>query len=105
MGKDTPATDPSSADNPADNSTTTTQTTATAQAAPAAASAIITPAASTTTPQIAMVLDEFCSRLSAKDKRVELIGGFHHSETVAGHKKDTAANYSQRYTAFINQPA
>jgi len=50
-------------------------------------------------------LNEFCIRLSAKDKRVELIGGFEHSERVAGRMTDTAENYSERYTKFLNQPA
>lgn len=50
-------------------------------------------------------LNEFCIRLSATDKRVELIGGFEHSERVAGRMTDTAVNYAERYTKFLNQPA
>lgn len=50
-------------------------------------------------------LNEFCIRLSTTDKRVELIGGFEHSERVAGRVADTAENYAERYTKFLNQPA
>ena len=52
-----------------------------------------------------LTLNEFCIRLSIKDKRVELIGGFEHSERVAGRLKDTAENYAARYGEFLNQPA
>lgn len=50
-------------------------------------------------------LNEFCIRLSTTDKRVELIGGFEHSERVVGRMSDTAEAYAERYAAFINQPA
>lgn len=50
-------------------------------------------------------LNEFCIRLSTKDKRVELIGGFEHSERVAGRLSDTAEAYAERYGKFLNQPA
>ena len=50
-------------------------------------------------------LDEFCSRLSATDKRVELIGAFHHSEKVAGRNKDNSSAYAARFVEFCNQPA
>jgi ppGpp synthetase/RelA/SpoT-type nucleotidyltranferase len=67
-------------------------------------------AESVTTPQsevaeFDLTLQEFCMRLSNIDKRVELIGGFEHSERVAGRAKDTESAYRQRYTAFINRPA
>ncbi|MFZ4538513.1 hypothetical protein [Propionivibrio sp.] len=52
-----------------------------------------------------MSLQEFCTRLSSTDRRVELIGGFEHGERVAGRAKDTDAAYSKRFTAFINAPA
>lgn len=65
-----------------------------------------TVAKTTTTPESEpLSLTEFCIRLSAKDKRVELIGGFEHSERVAGRMSDTAEAYAGRYTAFLNQPA
>jgi hypothetical protein len=52
-----------------------------------------------------LTLTEFCTQLSSKDKRVALIGGFHHTETAAGTIKDTVAAFTTRYEAFINQPA
>ncbi len=52
-----------------------------------------------------LTLDEFCSRLSVTDKRVELIGAFHFTEKVAGRNKDLESAYQARFTAFINQPA
>lgn len=60
------------------------------------------------TPEVAsepLSLNEFCIRLSTKDKRVELIGGFEHTERVAGRLSDTVENYTARYEAFLNQPA
>ena len=54
---------------------------------------------------VPLSLNEFCTRLSTKDKRVELIGGFEHSERVAGRLSDTAENYAARYAKFLNQPA
>lgn len=54
---------------------------------------------------VPLSLNEFCIRLSTKDKRVEMIGGFEHSERVAGRLSDTAENYAARYAKFLNQPA
>jgi hypothetical protein len=48
---------------------------------------------------------EYCTHLSATDRRVELIGAFEHSERVAGRSSDIASNFSRRYAAFVNQPA
>ena len=50
-------------------------------------------------------LDEFCTRLSGGDRRVELIAGFHHTELVAGRTKGREAEYQSRYVAFATQPA
>ena len=50
-------------------------------------------------------LIEFCTRLSATDRRVELIGGFEHSERVAGRTKDVSSAFAARLAAFANQPA
>lgn len=50
-------------------------------------------------------LSEFCQRLSGADKRVELIGAFHHAEKSAGHGQDTEGNFRARFEAFANQPA
>lgn len=65
------------------------------------------PVAKAETPEISqpLPLNEFCMRLSTTDKRVELIGGFEHSERVAGRMADTAENYAERYTKFLTQPA
>ena len=52
-----------------------------------------------------IMLDEFCTRLSQSDGRVELIGGFHHTETVSGAFRDTEANYASRFLAFADRPA
>jgi hypothetical protein len=50
-------------------------------------------------------LDEFCQRLSTTDKRVELIGAFHHVEKSAGRGQDTSQKFADRFAAFVNQPA
>ena len=52
-----------------------------------------------------LTLEEYCSRLSTNDKRVELIGGFHHTERAAGHEKDTEAAFHRRFVAFTKLPA
>lgn len=51
-----------------------------------------------------VTLNEFCIRLSVSDKRVEMIGAFNYSETVAGHMKDTEDAFAARYQTFINKP-
>ena len=50
-------------------------------------------------------IDEFCSRLSASDKRVELIGAFNHVEKTAGRSNDLESAYLSRYAVFANAPA
>lgn len=55
--------------------------------------------------EIPLSLDEFCARLSATDKRVELIGGFHSVEVAAGNTKDVDSAFAARFNDFINQPA
>jgi hypothetical protein len=52
-----------------------------------------------------LTLEEFCTRLSRTDKRVELIGGFHHSEKLAGNVKDSEAAFLGRFQKFATQPA
>jgi hypothetical protein len=52
-----------------------------------------------------VTLTEFCTRQSKGDKRVELIGAFHHVETSAGRMKDKESAYAARYAAFASQPA
>jgi hypothetical protein len=55
--------------------------------------------------EIPLSLDEYCTRLSASDRRVELIGAFHSEEAAAGRTVDTAPAYSARFDQFINRPA
>lgn len=54
--------------------------------------------------KVEVTLTEFCTALSANDKRVELIGGFNSVETKAGRLKDTEENFRARFTAFVNKP-
>lgn len=49
-------------------------------------------------------LDEFCSRLSATDKRVELIGGFHHDQRSVGNLTATEAEFLELFTQFAQRP-
>ena len=50
-------------------------------------------------------LNEYCTRLSVNDKRVELIGAFEYVERNAGRLKDTETNYNNRFAAFVSKPA
>lgn len=50
-------------------------------------------------------IDEFCTRLSAEDSRVELIGAFAATEKAAGRTQDTETAYRERFAQFVNQPA
>ena len=52
-----------------------------------------------------LTIEEFCARLSKTDRRVELIGAFHATETKAGRHKDRDAQFRSRFQAFIKQPA
>lgn len=51
-----------------------------------------------------VTLTEFCQRLSATDKRVELIAAFHHDEEAAGRLSDLEAGYRARLDIFANRP-
>jgi hypothetical protein len=51
-----------------------------------------------------ITLEEFCTRLSMSDKRVELIGGFNYTETAAGRIKDAESDFQARFTAFTTKP-
>ena len=51
-----------------------------------------------------LTLEEFCTRVSATDNRVELIGAFFHDEKTAGNVKDTHAAFAARFTAFATKP-
>lgn len=52
-----------------------------------------------------MSLDEYCTRLSARDKRVELIGGFHSSSRRAGTLTGTEAQFDALFQSFVSRPA
>lgn len=51
-----------------------------------------------------ITLEEFCTRLSQIDRRVEMIGAFHSVEKLAQRVKDTETAFAARYSAFINAP-
>ncbi len=53
----------------------------------------------------AITLNEFCTRLSMTDKRVELIGGYHADEKKEGNVKDSEENFKKRFELFIKRPA
>lgn len=55
--------------------------------------------------QFPLTLDEFCTQLSQSDKRVELIGGFHHVERKHGRVRDTESAFRARFEAFVKAPA
>ncbi len=63
------------------------------------------PAQITEPGEFPLTLEEFCSRLSTTDKRVELIGAFAHDETRAGRIKGLASEYEARFRAFVTKPA
>lgn len=53
---------------------------------------------------IRLTLNEFCARLSKTVKRPSLLGGFEHTERVAGRLTDTDEAFRARFDAFINKP-
>lgn len=55
--------------------------------------------------EFALSLDEWCSRQSATDRRVETLGAFHSVETLAGRTRDLPSAFAARLDAFANQPA
>lgn len=54
---------------------------------------------------IPLTLHEFCSRLSSKITKPELIAGFEYAERVAGHASDTHDAFAERFDKFVKQPA
>lgn len=52
----------------------------------------------------ALTLEEFCTRLSMTDRRVELIGGWHSDEQRSGVVKDTESAFRARFVAFATKP-
>lgn len=73
-----------------------------APAAPAVPVAPVVPAEQADFP---LSLNEFCSRLSASDRRVELISAFARNEKTAGRVKALQADYQTRFAAFIKTSA
>lgn len=53
--------------------------------------------------EFAQMLSDFCTHLSASDKRVESIGAFHSTEKAAGRLKDLPSAYAARYAVFLNK--
>ena len=62
------------------------------------------PVSNATPAEFSLGLEEFCTRLSHTEKRVELLSAFHHTELLAGKVQDTSTAYTARYTAFANRP-
>lgn len=52
----------------------------------------------------ALSLDEFCARLSARDRRVELIAAFHHVEKAAGRVHARESEFVARFDRLAHQP-
>lgn len=53
----------------------------------------------------AITVEEFCTRLSQNDRRVELIGAFHFDEKRNGRIKDSESAFAQRFDKFATTPA
>lgn len=51
-----------------------------------------------------LTLDEFCTRTSLTDRRVELLAAFHAEERAAGRHKDQESAYASRLVVFANKP-
>jgi hypothetical protein len=58
----------------------------------------------TTDAEQELTLTEFCIRLSSRDRRVALIGGFNYTETQTGVIKDLESKFQARFDAFANKP-
>lgn len=75
---------------------TATTTDLTISAAPAAESSV-------EADDYPLSLEEFCARLSAQDRRVEMIGGFYADERRAGQNMDREINFRERFAAFCGR--
>lgn len=53
----------------------------------------------------AITVEEFCTRLSQNDRRVELIGAFHFDEKRSGRIKDSESAFAERFDKFATTPA
>lgn len=56
-------------------------------------------------PDFNLTIEEYCARKSQTDRRVELLGAFHHVEKQSGRIKDSESAYDLRYAEFAVQPA
>lgn len=52
-----------------------------------------------------LTIDEWCTQLSATDRRPELIGAFAAIESSAGRGVALPSVFAERYTKFIKTPA
>lgn len=50
-----------------------------------------------------VTLDEFCTRLSTTDNRVEMIGAFNADEKRSNRVKDTESKYRERFGKFCKR--
>jgi hypothetical protein len=64
-----------------------------------------TAASADDTGEIPLSLDEYCTRLSASDRRVELISAFHSDEAAAGRLIDVESAFAGRFDEFTKRPA
>ena len=51
-----------------------------------------------------LTLDEFCTRLSKTDSRVELIGGFHADARAKAHLKDVDTGFLRAFENYCTRP-
>ncbi|WP_441280569.1 hypothetical protein [Tardiphaga sp. 862_B3_N1_1] len=58
----------------------------------------------TAAPESKITLTEFCVRVSNKQNRPELLGGFEFVEKAAKRLKDTESAYQARFEAFERTP-
>ena len=55
-------------------------------------------------PTEALTLDEFCTRLSKTDRRVELIGGFYADAKKRGQHKDVDVGFLRAFAEYADRP-
>jgi len=66
-----------------------------------------TPAAAKSAPpkDFPISLEEFCKRASMTDKRVELLGGFHHHARSKKMLHARESDFAAEYAKFLTMPA
>ena len=72
---------------------------------PAAKTTAAAPAEQAEQTEFPLTLEEFCSRLSATDRRVELISAFARSEKAERRNKALHSEFAARYDKYIKTPA